>query len=249
MAEYAAAILYNGLGEYELAAEAARKAALADEISTSSWALCELVEAEAGTGRRKAAGAALDSLVARTRASGTDWAKGVEARSRALLADGEDAEDLYLEAIEHLGRCRMATHRARSPQLVYGEWLRRENRRADAREQLHRAHDAFASMGVGGFADRARRELVATGERVRRHRKTRDELTPQEEQIARLAREGLTNPEIGAQLFISPRTVEWHMRKVFAKLEIGSRKDLDTALRSRGPEPALSPAAGARSAL
>ena len=248
VAEYAAAILYNGLGEYELAAEAARKAALADEISTSSWALCELVEAEAGTGRRKAAGAALDSLVARTRASGTDWAKGVEARSRALLADGEDAEDLYLEAIEHLGRCRMATHRARA-ELVYGEWLRRENRRADAREQLHRAHDAFASMGVGGFADRARRELVATGERVRRHRKTRDELTPQEEQIARLAREGLTNPEIGAQLFISPRTVEWHMRKVFAKLEIGSRKDLDTALRSRGPEPALSPAAGARSAL
>jgi DNA-binding CsgD family transcriptional regulator len=248
VAEYATAVLYNGLGEYALAAEAARNAAEADEIATSSWALCELVEAEAGSGRRQAASAALDSLVARTRASGTDWAQGIEARSRALLADGEEAEDLYLRAIAHLGRCRMATHRARA-ELVYGEWLRRENRRADAREQLRRAHDAFASMGIGGFAERARHELVATGERVRRRRKeTHDELTPQEEQIARLARDGLTNPEIGAQLFISPRTVEWHMRKVFTKLEIGSRRDLDAALRRRGPEAALSPAAAARSA-
>src|SRR4029077_11310770 len=124
---------------------------------------CELVEAEAGSGRRQAASAALDSLVERTRASGTDWARGMEAPSRALLADGEEAEDLYLRAIAHLGRCRMATHRARA-ELVYGEWLRRENRRADACEQLRRAHDAFASMGIGGFAERARRELVATGE-------------------------------------------------------------------------------------
>ena len=237
-AEYATAILYNGLGRYELAADAARKATAADEISTSSWAMFELVEAEARSGRQHAAAAALESLAERTGASGSEWARGVEARSRALLAEGATAEELHLQAIECLGRCRIAAHRVRA-QLSYGEWLRRENRRADAREQLRRAHDAFASMGLEGFAERARRELAATGERVRKRREeTRDELTPQEEQIARLARDGLMNSEIAAQLFISPRTVEWHMHKVFAKLEISSRKSLDVAMRSRGREAA-----------
>jgi ATP/maltotriose-dependent transcriptional regulator MalT len=228
--EYATAILYNGLGQYELASQAARKAAAADEISTSSWALWELVEAAARCGSLEVASTTLDRLAERTGASGTDWARGVEARSRALLSQGSAAEDLYLEAIECLGRSRIAVHLTRA-QLSYGEWLRRENRRVDAREQLRRAFEAFTSMGARGFAERARRELIATGEKVRkRSAETRDELTPQEEQIARLARDGLTNPEIGAQLFISARTVEWHLRKVFAKLAITSRSGLRTAL-------------------
>ena len=168
--------------------------------------------------------------MARTGASGTDWARGVEARSRALLAEGPAAEELHREAIERLGRCRIRMHLARA-QLSYGEWLRRENRRIDAREQLRRALEALTSMGAEGFAERARRELIATGEKVRkRSDETRDDLTPQEEQIARLARDGLSNPEIGAQLFISARTVEWHLHKVFAKLGITSRKGLRTAL-------------------
>ena len=165
-----------------------------------------------------------------TRASQADWGLGIEARSRALLADGEAAECLYLEAIERLGRTQLQPDFARA-RLLYGEWLRRENRRTDAREQLRTAHETFVSMGTDAFAERARNELLATGEKVRSRRDdTRDELTPQEEQIARLARDGLTNPEIGAQLFLSPRTVEWHLRKVFAKLEINSRKQLRTAL-------------------
>ena len=230
VAEYATAVLYNGLGRYELACEAAGKAVAADEISTSSWALWELVEAAVRSDARAVASEALDRLVERTSASGTDWARGVEARSRALLAKGPEAEGLYLQAIECLGRCRIATHLARA-RLSYGEWLRRENRRVDARDELRRAFEAFASIGALGFAERTRRELTATGEKVRkRTTETRDELTPQEEQIARLARDGLSNPEIGAQLFISARTVEWHLRKVFAKLGISSRKDLQTAL-------------------
>ena len=233
--DYAAAILYNGLSKYELALDAAGKATAVDDIGTSSWALCELVEAGTRSGEGQLASAALDRLSERTDASGTDWAKGIEARSRALLADGEHAEDLYLEAIDRLGRSQMAADLART-RLSYGEWLRRSRRRLDARQQLRSAYDAFALMGAEAFLERARRELQATGEKVRKRiDETRDELTPQEQQIARLAREGLTNPEIGAQLFISPRTVEWHLRKVFTKLGINSRKSLRDVLPDSGP--------------
>jgi DNA-binding CsgD family transcriptional regulator len=231
-AEYATAILYNGLGEYELAFEAAQKAAAADEIATSSWALCELVEAAVRSGRQEIARDSLDQLRERTGASGTPWAKGTEARASALLEDGGSAERLHREAIEALGQSRMAAHLARA-RLGYGEWLRRENRRVDAREQLRQAYDALATMGADGFAERARRELLATGEKVRKRRDdTRDELTPQERQIASLARDGRTNPEIGAELYISHRTVEWHLRQVYTKLGISSRKGLRSALRS-----------------
>src|SRR3954470_11017681 len=178
-AEYATAILYNGLGEYELALEAAQKAAAADEIATSSWALCELVEAAARSGRQEIARDSLDQLRERTGASGTPWAKGTEARASALLEDGGSAEHLHREGIEALGQSRMAPHLARA-RLCYGEWLRRENRRVDAREQLHHAYDVFATMGADGFADRARRELLATGEKVRKRRDDPDELTPQQ---------------------------------------------------------------------
>ena len=236
--EYATAILYNGLGQYGPALDAARQAAAADDIGTSSWALSELVEAASRTNRRQVASDAMDRLSERARASGTDWAMGIEARSRALVQDGEPAEALHLEAIERLSRCRMAMHLARA-RLSYGEWLRRENRRVDAREQLRSAHDAFVSFGAEGFADRARRELLATGEKVRKRQyETRDELTPQEAQIARLARDGRTNPEIAAELFISARTVEWHLRKVFAKLGISSRRSLHDALPSPDRDPA-----------
>jgi DNA-binding CsgD family transcriptional regulator len=231
-AEYATAILYNGLGEYEIAFEAAQKAAAADEIATSSWALSELVEAAARSGRQEIARESLERLRERTSVSGTSWAKGTEARAGALIEDDESAEHLHREAIEALGQSRMGAHHARA-RLSYGEWLRRENRRVDAREQLRQAYDLFAAIGAEGFADRARRELLATGEKVRKRRDdTRDELTPQETQIARLAREGRTNPEIGAELYISPRTVEWHLRQVYTKLGISSRKGLRSALRS-----------------
>jgi len=237
-AEYATAILYNGLGQYDLALDAAQKAVAADEIVTSSWALYELVEAASRSGRHEVARDAVDRLSERTSASGTAWAKGTEARLRALVDDGKPAEDLYRQAIEWLGQCRMAAHLARA-RLSYGEWLRREGRRVDAREQLREAYDMFAWMGADGFADRARHELLATGEKVRKRRDdTRDELTPQEEHIARLARDGRTNPEIGAELFISPRTVEWHLRKVFTKLGISSRKGLNDALPSQDREAA-----------
>jgi ATP/maltotriose-dependent transcriptional regulator MalT len=232
VADYATAILYNGLGEYELAFEAAQKAAAADEIATSSWALSELVEAAARSGRQAIARESLAQLRERTGASGTAWAKGTEARASALLEDGESAEHLHRAAIEALGRCRMAADLARA-RLSYGEWLRRENRRVDAREQLRQAHDVIATMGADGFAERARRELLATGEKMRKRRDdTRDELTPQEKQIATLARDGRTNPEIGAELYISPRTVEWHLRKIYTKLGVSSRKGLRRTLRS-----------------
>ncbi|MGO9487892.1 MAG: helix-turn-helix transcriptional regulator [Solirubrobacteraceae bacterium] len=232
--EYAGAILNNGLGRYDAAADAAAGATAVDDLATSSWALYELVEAAARGGRRQLACTAVERLSERTGASGTEWAQGIEARSRALVAVGRAAEDLHREGLERLHRCRMGAHLARA-QLTYGEWLRRENRRVDAREQLRRAHEALVAMGARGFAERARRELMATGEKVRRRvEETRDELTPQEGQIARLASEGLTNPEIGAQLFISPRTVEWHLRKVFTKLGISSRKSLPDVLPGAG---------------
>src|SRR3954469_362236 len=230
-AEHATAILYNGLGEYELAFEAAQKAAAADDVATSSWAFGELVEAAARSGRQEIARRSVDQLRERTGASGTAWAKGTEASASALLEDGEPAERLYRDGIEALGQSRMAAHLARA-RLRYGEWLRRENRRVDARKQLHQAYDVFATMGTDGFAERARRELLATGEKMRKRRDdTRDQLTPQEKQIATLARDGRTNPEIGAELYISPRTVEWHLRKIYTKLGVSSRKGLRT-LRS-----------------
>jgi DNA-binding CsgD family transcriptional regulator len=167
----------------------------------------------------------------------TDWAAGVAARSRALVGGEGDADGLYREAIARLGLTRLRPELART-HLLYGEWLRRENRRVDAREQLREAHDLFTTIGMEAFAERARRELLATGEKVRKRSvETRDELTPQELQIARLAREGLSNPEIGARLFLSPRTVEWHLRKVFSKLGIRSRQELGRALPSPRPEP------------
>lgn len=238
-AQYAKALLYNGIGHYEEALEAARSACAHDDLGVFGLALTELVEAGARCDRRDLAIDAMRRLEERTRASATDWALGIEARSRALLGEDEVAENLYREAIERLGRTRIRVELVRA-QLEYGEWLRRENRRVDAREQLRRAYDAFASMGAEGFADRARRELLASGEKVRKRLDhTRDELTPQERQIAVLARDGLSNSEIGSRLFISPRTVEWHLRKVFAKLGIKSRMSLRDALPAGGhPETA-----------
>jgi DNA-binding CsgD family transcriptional regulator len=172
-----------------------------------------------------------------TQPAGTDFGLGIEARSRALLSDGEAAHDLYREAIDRLSRTKLRPELARA-HLLYGEWLRREGRRVDARAQLRTAHEMLDEIGMEAFAERARRELIATGEKVRKRRAdTRDQLTPQEEQIARLARDGLSNPEIGVQLFISARTVEWHLRKVFTKLGIRSRGQLSAAL-SEGGRPA-----------
>ncbi len=230
-AEYAAAVLGNGLGHYEAAAGAARSASAAGEVVISPWALYELVEAAVRSDQPEQAAAAADQLSSIAEASASDWARGAAARSRALVTGGRAAEELYREAVELLSRTRMAAHLARA-RLSYGEWLRRENRRVEARRQLRPAFEALASMGAQAFADRARRELLATGERVRkRSESSRAGLTPQEEEIAQLAREGRTNPEIGAQLFIGTRTVEWHLRKVFAKLGISSRRELDQALR------------------
>jgi DNA-binding CsgD family transcriptional regulator len=238
-ADYARAVLCNGRGEYELAAEAAHRACAVDELVISPWALYELVEAAVRSDQRERAAAAADRLAEIASASATDWASGAAARSRALLSGGRAAEGLYREAIALLSKTRMAAHLARA-RLIYGEWLRRENRRADARDQLRPAFEAFTSMGARGFAERARRELQATGEKVRkRNESTRAELTPQEEEIAQLACAGRTNPEIGAQLFIGGRTVEWHLRKVFAKLDVSSRRELDEALRRRGKRPGL----------
>jgi ATP/maltotriose-dependent transcriptional regulator MalT len=172
----------------------------------------------------------------RVRPGGNDVALGIEARCRALLSDGAAADELYREAIDRLGRTPLRPELARA-HLVYGEWLRREDRRLDAREQLRTAHDMLAAMGMEAFAERARRELLATGEAVRKHGvETREQLTPQEEQIARLARDGLSNPEIGTQLFLSARTVQYHLRKVFTKLGISSRRQLPAALAQRGQD-------------
>ena len=191
------------------------------------------MEAAARSDQHERACTAADQLSQLAVASASNWARGAAARSRALVSGGRTAEEAYREAIELLGRTRMATHLARA-RLVYGEWLRRENRRIDARDQLRSAFDAFAAMGAEAFAERARRELLATGEKVRkRSEDTRTDLTPQEEEIAQLARDGRTNPEIAAQLFIGRRTVEWHLRKVFAKLDISSRRELDQALRRK----------------
>ena len=230
-AHWAKAVLMNGLGRYEEARAAALQAAgVTPQIFIAAWALSELVEAATRTGDADQARDALARLGEHTDSSDADWALGIHAHSRALLSEGEAAERSYREAVERLGRTRLRPNLARA-HLIYGEWLRREHRRVDARKQLRAAHDLFEAIGMEAFTGRARAELLATGEKVRkRGAETRDELTPQEQQIARLARGGLSNPEIGAQLFLSPRTVEWHLRKVFAKLDISSRHELAQAL-------------------
>jgi len=228
--EYARAVLYNGLGRYELALTEAASAASQDDLGASVWSLPELVEAAVRCGRHEVAAETVQELSTRTQAAGTHWALGIEARSRALLAAGSTAEALYREAIEQLGRCRVAPERARA-HLLYGEWLRREGRRIDAREQLRRAHEMFVAMGMNAFADRASRELIAGGEKIRkRNDAARGQLTAQEDQIARLARSGQSNSEIAAQLFLSTRTIEWHLRHVYMKLGITSRRQLQDAL-------------------
>jgi DNA-binding CsgD family transcriptional regulator len=226
-ARWSTAILFNGLGRYGEALVAARQASdAAPELFLSHWALAELVEACVRSGNSNLAAQALERLIDAQSASGADWGLGIVARSRALLSEDEAAEALYLEAITRLGRTLLRPELARA-HLVYGEWLRREHRRIDAREQLRTAYELFISFGADAFAERTRRELLATGEKVRkRSDETRGQLTAQEEQIARLAAGGQTNQDIGARLFLSPRTVEWHLHKVFTKLGVASRMQL-----------------------
>lgn len=224
--EYARAVLFNGLGRYREARTAAAIACEHDDLGILGRALAELVEAGARCGDTALVEAGVLRLRERTSVAGTDWARGVEARCRALAADGDDAEALYREAVARLAATHMQVDLARA-QLLYGEWLRREQRRVDAREQLRAAHANFDGMGAQAFAERARRELVATGETVhRRAVQGRALLTPREAHVARLAGEGATNPEIGARLFVSPRTVEYHLHNVFTKLGIASRREL-----------------------
>jgi len=233
------AVLYNGLGRYESAVTHAQQASeQAPELFTAMWVLPELIEAASRTGQTQLAAGALGRLAEATGVAQTDWGQGIYARSRALLSDGEDAETSYREAIDRLSRTPLRPELARA-HLLYGEWLRRAGRRTDARVQLHTAHGMFDEIGMEAFAERAGRELLASGETVRkRTAEAHDQLTPQETQIAHLARAGMSNPEIAAQLFLSVRTVEWHLRKVFTKLGIRSRLQLQRALpdsTSAGP--------------
>jgi DNA-binding CsgD family transcriptional regulator len=238
IAEWAAAVLHNGLGEYADAAAAARRGLDHGVIGFAGWVLPELIEAAARSGDRSSAEVAFARLVERSRASAMPWARGIEAAMRALLSDGARAEELYREAIDQLHRSGLVVLHTRA-RLTYGEWLRRERRRVDARVELKAAHDAFEAMGAQAFAARAQRELLATGETVRKRTiPVHDALTPQEAQIARLASEHLTNPEIAAQLYLSHRTVEYHLRKVFMKLGISSRRELADALRAPRSAPA-----------
>jgi DNA-binding CsgD family transcriptional regulator len=229
--QWVSAILYNGLGRYETAlAEAQQAVEQAPELYVSMWALPELIEAASRIRQTRLAANALGQLAEATSIGQTDWGPGIYARCRALLSDGQDAERWYREAVDRLSRTGFRPELARSHQL-YGEWLRRERRRAEARAQLRTAHEMFDAIGMQAFAERARRELLATGEHVRlRTFDRQSELTPQEAQIARLARSGLSNPEIAAQLFLSARTVQYHLGKVFTKLDITSRRQLRQAL-------------------
>jgi ATP/maltotriose-dependent transcriptional regulator MalT len=230
-AYWAKAVLMNSQSRYDEALAAATTAGEdTPELFVSMWSLSELIEAASRTGDTERAAGALARLEQHTHESNAGWALGITARARALLCDDDAADGLFREAIEQLGGTRLRPELARS-HLLYGEWLRREGRRLHAREQLRIAHELSTTLGMEAFAERARRELVATGGKARRRTvETRDQLTAQEEQIARLARDGLSNPEIGARLFLSPRTVEWHLKKVFTKLGISSRTSLHDAL-------------------
>ena len=238
VAHWVAAVLYNGLGRYEEALAAARQAREHKHVYISMWALPELIEAAARTGNPRIAGDALDRLGGATRAGGTDVGLGIEARSRALLSEAGAAERCYCEAIDRLSRTRRRPDLART-RLLYGEWLRRQRRRRDARDQLRTSFSMFDAMGMEAFAGRARAELRATGERARpRGPGAPEVLTPQEEQIAWLVAEHLTNREIAARLFISASTVEYHLRKIFRKLGVSSRTQLARVLRKDQEAPA-----------
>ena len=236
-AHWAAAILHNGLGRYEEALTAARQASEdTSALHISMWALPELVEAAVRNGNTHLAADAAGRLADYTGAGGTDFGLGIQARSGALVSESRAAEGLYREAIGRLGRTQLRPEFARA-HLLYGEWLRCERRRVHAREQLRTAHEMLDAIGMEAFAKRTRRELAATGEKARRRTaEAVTTLTAQEAHIARLARDGLSNPEIGAQLFLSARTVEWHLRKIFTKLGIGSRRELPAALAQLGKD-------------
>ena len=229
-AMHASAVLHNGLGRHDTARDAAWRAFDTDPVGRGPFLVPELAEAASRTGDVALLGSVLEWVSERARVTPTEWALGIEARVRALLSEGDVADALYRESIARLGRTRLRVELARG-HLLYGEWLRRERRRVDARVQLRIAHDRLDAMGVEAFAERARRELLATGETARRRSvETRDELTAQEALIARLARDGLSNPEIGTRLFISPRTVKYHLRTVFLKLGVSSRNELERVL-------------------
>ena len=234
ISDCSAALFYNALGLYAEAFVAAERAShYSKELGLTTLVLPELIEAAIRSGGAERATEALEELAESARASGTDWALGVEARSRALLSTCEVAEGFYREAIVRLSRTPLEIELARA-HLLYGEWLRRENRRIDARRELRSAHEMFLVVGAEAFAERSSRELMATGEHARKRSvETRFELTAQEAQIARLAGDGRTNPEIGSELYISPRTVEWHLRKVYPKLGISSRRQLREVLPDR----------------
>jgi ATP/maltotriose-dependent transcriptional regulator MalT len=230
--EWAAAVLYNGLGEFDKALAAARRgAANPQEMGLSTWSMFELAEAAGRLGRPEDAADAVEYLRTVTDASGTLWALGTFHLVSAMVGDASAAEQHYRAGIDKIEQTEVRTLAARA-YLSYGEWLRCEGRRAEARAQLSLAHDLLTQIGASGFAERARRELTAAGAATttRSTMATGAPLTDQELQIARLAAEGLTNPEIGAQMFISAHTVEWHLRKVFTKLGIRSRKDIAVAL-------------------
>ena len=230
VAEFLSGTLYNGLGRYETALAAILPAERFYAEAPAIWALTELIEAAVRCGQPERARQAFERVQETTAATGTDWGLGIEARCRALISDGDDAEVLYQEALDRLGRTRIRVQLARA-HLLYGEWLRRERRRLDAREQLRTAYQRFKEFGVEAFAERARVELEATGERARKRAvETLDQLTPQEARIARLAAEGETNREIAARLFISASTVEYHLRKAFRKLDVKSRTQLANRL-------------------
>jgi ATP/maltotriose-dependent transcriptional regulator MalT len=228
--EHARALLHNALGHYDTALVNAQRASAQDELHVSVWSLPELVEAASRSGKRELAADALERLRERTQVAGTEWALGIEARSAALVSDGPLAEGLYREAIERLGHCHVALELARA-HLLYGEWLRRRARRVEAREELRTAHTRFVEMGAEAFAQRACRELLATGETARKRTiETTDELTPHEARIARMARDGASNQDIATELFVSRKTVEYHLHKVFSKLGISTRQQLDYVL-------------------
>jgi DNA-binding CsgD family transcriptional regulator len=238
-ANWAAAILYNGLARYDQAMPAAQVCTQIPELWVSVWVLPELIEAATRLGEERIARDALEKLIEATEPCDTSWAQGIEARSRALVVDGPEADGLYRRGVEQLSRTRLKPELARA-HLHYGEWLRRRAERIAARTQLRTAYEMFVSIGMEAFAERARRQLLATGETVRKRTveaAASDELTPQQMQIALLVRDGLTNPEVGARLFLSARTVEWHLRKIYTKLSVSSRRELRDAL----PRPSASP--------